>query len=157
LGSNATLLLLFPDLLRAFHWAFDGAPICGEVCLVELEVRIDKWLWAVRLYKTRSLATEACRGGHVTIAGQHVKPSRTVRPGEVIAARTGEILRTVKVIEVIERRVGPKLVPNYMEDQTPAEEFLRAIEKKEVAGIPQRDKGAGRPTKKERRQMEALL
>jgi ribosome-associated heat shock protein Hsp15 len=124
---------------------------------VEPELRIDKWLWAVRLYKTRSLATQACRGGHVTIAGQPVKPSRAVRLGEVIAARTGEMLRTVKVTGIIERRVGPKLVSNYMEDQTPAEEFLRAIQKKEDAGVPQRDKGAGRPTKKERRQMEALM
>ena len=124
---------------------------------MEPEVRIDKWLWAVRLYKTRSLATLACRGGHVTIAGQHVKPSRAVRLGEVVAARTGEMLRTVKVTGVIDRRVGPKLVPNYMDDQTPSEEFLRVIQKKEAAGVPQRDKGAGRPTKKERRQMEALL
>jgi ribosome-associated heat shock protein Hsp15 len=124
---------------------------------VEQEVRIDKWLWAVRLYKTRSLATQACRGGHVTVGGEHVKPSRTVRPGEVISARTGDILRTVKVIGVIQQRVGPKLVANYIEDQTPAEEYLRAIQKKETAGVPQRPKGAGRPTKKDRRQIEALM
>jgi len=124
---------------------------------VDPEIRIDKWLWAMRLYKTRSLATQACRGGHVSIAGKHVKPSRAVHVGEVIAARTGDVLRTVKVAGLIDRRVGAKLVPNFMEDQTPAEEFLRALQKKEVAGVPQRAKGAGRPTKKDRRQIEALM
>ena len=121
------------------------------------EVRIDKWLWAVRLYKTRSLAAEACKAGHVTIAGQAVKPSRDVHVGEVINARTAEILRTVKVIGLIDRRVGPKIAGNYAEDQTPAEEYLRVIRRKEeAAAVPQRAKGSGRPTKKDRRQMEAL-
>jgi ribosome-associated heat shock protein Hsp15 len=121
-------------------------------------VRIDKWLWAVRLYKTRGLATEACRGGHVSIGGQQVKPSRTVRVEDVITARTGEILRTVKVTGLIERRVGSKVVAKFLEDQTPASEYLRVMREKEAAAsVPQRDKGAGRPTKRERRQMEALL
>jgi ribosome-associated heat shock protein Hsp15 len=120
-------------------------------------VRIDKWLWAVRLYKTRSLATEACRGGHVRIGGQTVKPSRDVRVGDVIKARTGEILRTVKVTELLGRRVGPKVVANYMEDQTPAQEYLRVMREKEQAvAVPHRPKGTGRPTKKDRRQLEAL-
>jgi ribosome-associated heat shock protein Hsp15 len=93
----------------------------------------------------------------VIIAGQPVKPSRDVRVGDVINARTGEILRTVKVIGLIDRRVGPKVAPNYMEDQTPAEEYLRVMKRKEeAAAVPQRKKGAGRPTKKERRQLEAL-
>ena len=121
------------------------------------EVRIDKWLWAVRLYKTRSLAAQACRGGHVTISGQPVKPSREVRIGDVINARTGEILRKAKVIGLIDRRVGPKVAPTYMEDQTPAEEYLRVMKRKEEgAAVPQRAKGSGRPTKKDRRQLEAL-
>jgi ribosome-associated heat shock protein Hsp15 len=121
------------------------------------EVRIDKWLWAVRLYKTRSLAAEACRGGHVTIASQAVKPSREVRVGDVVNARTGEILRTVKVTGLIERRVGAKVAPMYMEDQTSAEEYLRVMKQKEQsAAVPQRPKGAGRPTKRERREIEAL-
>jgi ribosome-associated heat shock protein Hsp15 len=124
---------------------------------VDSELRIDKWLWAVRLYKTRSLATQACRGGHVTIAGQVVKPSREVRVGDVVNARTGEILRTVKVTGLIERRVGPKIAPMYMEDQTSATEYLRVMKQKEQsAAIPQRPKGAGRPTKRERREIEAL-
>jgi ribosome-associated heat shock protein Hsp15 len=120
-------------------------------------IRIDKWLWAVRLYKTRSLATQACRGGHVSIGGRHVKPARVVRLDEVISARTGELLRTVKVIGLTERRVGPKLIETLLEDQTPASEYLRVMQKKrDGAGVPKRDKGTGRPTKKERRQMEAL-
>jgi ribosome-associated heat shock protein Hsp15 len=118
--------------------------------------RIDKWLWAVRLYKTRSLATEACRAGHVTIGGAAVKPSRDVRPGETIVAKAGEVLRTVRVLAPIERRVGPKMVPEAMEDLTPAEEFLRAVRDREGSGLPVRPKGAGRPTKKDRRAMERL-
>lgn len=92
------------------------------------EVRIDKWLWAVRLFKTRTLASEACRGGHVKIGDASVKSSRMVRIGEVITARAGDITRTVKVTGLLERRVGPKLVANYFEDQTPAAEYLRAAE-----------------------------
>ena len=119
---------------------------------------MDKWLWAVRLFKTRSLATQACRAGHVTIGEQPVKPSRAVRLNDVIAVRTGELLRTVKVTGLIDHRIGPKLVTNFLEDLTPAEEYLRAIQKREHGrGVPQRPKGSGRPTKKERRQMEALL
>ena len=116
------------------------------------EVRLDKWLWAVRLFKTRTLAAEACRGGHVQIDGQNVKASRLVRLEEVISARTGGITRTVKVTGLIGHRVGPKLVVNFLEDRTPASEYLKALQQKQA---PQRAKGAGRPTKKERRQLEA--
>jgi ribosome-associated heat shock protein Hsp15 len=121
------------------------------------EIRLDKWLWAVRLYKTRSLATTACRAGHVKIDGANVKPSRTVRISEVITARTGELNRTVKVLGLIQQRVGPKLVGKYMEDQTPAAEYLRVAQDRLQPRAPRRDKGAGRPTKKERRQLENLL
>ena len=121
-----------------------------------VEVRLDRWLWAVRLYKTRTFAAAACRGGHVTIGGQRVKPSHSVRISEVISARTGEITRTVKVTALLDRRVGPKLVENFLEDMTPASEYLRAIRAREELGAPQRERGAGRPTKKERRQLESL-
>lgn len=121
------------------------------------EVRIDKWLWAVRLFKTRSLATTACRAGHVKIKGENVKPSRTVHLSEVITARTGDITRTVKVIGLLQNRVGPKLVEKYLEDLTPAAEYLRAAEDRRLPQAPQRPKGAGRPTKKERRQLEELF
>jgi ribosome-associated heat shock protein Hsp15 len=120
------------------------------------EVRIDKWLWAVRLYKTRSLAAEACRGGHVSIARRHVKPSHTLRGDEIISARTGELNRIVRVTGLIEKRVGAKEVAGYLEDQTPASEYLRVLELKHQPAIPKRPKGAGRPTKKERRALELL-
>jgi ribosome-associated heat shock protein Hsp15 len=114
-------------------------------------VRIDKWLWAVRLYKSRSSATVACNAGHVKISGQNVKPSREVRVGEIICALTGHVNRTIKVLALLEQRVGAKLVPQYFEDQTPPEEFVRAREESRQSRLP---KGFGRPTKKQRRQME---
>jgi ribosome-associated heat shock protein Hsp15 len=120
------------------------------------EVRIDKWLWAVRLYKTRSLAAEACRGGHVRIDGRHVKASRSVHLSEVISARTGDLTRTVRVIALLENRVGPKIVGKFLEDLTPASEYLRALQSKASPSAPHRAKGSGRPTKKERRQLERL-
>lgn len=121
------------------------------------EVRMDKWLWAVRLYKTRALAADACRGGHVRIQGEPVKPARSVQLNMVISARVGELNRTVKVIGLLERRVGPKEVASFVEDLTPAAEYLRALEKKEQPGAPVRPKGSGRPTKKERRQLEQFF
>ena len=117
-------------------------------------VRIDKWLWAVRLFKTRSLAAEACRGGHVTIARSAVKPSREVRAGEIITARTSDLTRVVRVKSAAEKRIGPKLVPDFLEDLTPAEEYLRALKVKENRPVPARPKGSGRPTKKERRSLD---
>ncbi|MEW6157979.1 MAG: RNA-binding S4 domain-containing protein, partial [Verrucomicrobiota bacterium] len=83
-------------------------------------VRVDKWLWSVRLYKSRTLASAACLAGAVHINGAAVKPSRTVHVGDVISARIGEITRTVKVVALLESRVGAKLVPQFMQDLTPA-------------------------------------
>ncbi len=113
------------------------------------KVRIDKWLWAVRLYKSRSLATEACNAGHVKIDGKQVKPAREIRMGEKISARCGQVNRTVEVVALLERRVGAKLVPDYLKDLTPAEEYERA--KRANQGIVHFPKGMGRPTKKQRR------
>jgi ribosome-associated heat shock protein Hsp15 len=111
------------------------------------EVRLDKWLWAVRIYKTRSLATQACRAGHV-------KPAQNVRINQVITARTGDITRTVKVTGLIENRVGPKIVGQFIDDQTPPAEFEKRRER--VLHTPIfRPKGKGRPTKKERRALTA--
>jgi ribosome-associated heat shock protein Hsp15 len=112
----------------------------------------------VRLFKTRSLATQACRGGHVTIDGEAVKPSRVVRLNDKIDARTGDIQRTIRVTGLLDHRVGPKLVSNYLADETPAAEYLRVMQNREASrGVPQREKGTGRPTKKERRQLDALV
>jgi ribosome-associated heat shock protein Hsp15 len=119
-------------------------------------VRVDKWLWAVRLFKTRTLATEACRGGHVTADGQEVKPAREVRVGEIYKVRISPLVRTVKVIALLDKRVGPKLVDQYMEDLTPASEYLKQMEARQTA-LFKREKGAGRPTKRDRREIEGLL
>jgi len=119
-------------------------------------VRADRWLWAVRLYKTRSLAGAACEAGHVKINGHPCKPARTVRVGDVLNAFAAEIQRTVKVLGVLENRVGAKLVAQYLEDLTPAAEYEKAREKQFTpAGI--RPKGAGRPTKKERRTLGSFF
>jgi ribosome-associated heat shock protein Hsp15 len=118
-------------------------------------VRVDKWLWAVRLFKSRSLATEACQGGHVKIGGQTVKPSRDVHVGEVVSALVGRVQRTVKVLALLERRVGAKVVPQDLEDLTPPEEYERARREAEPA-LLQFPKGWGRPTKKQRRKLEGF-
>ena len=118
--------------------------------------RLDKYLWAIRLYKTRTLATEAIRGGHVTLNQQHPKPSHEVKIGEVYEIRQGLITRTIKVIEPLERRVGAKLVSTYAEELTPASEYLKQIQAREQAPV-KRDPGAGRPTKRDRRAIEKFL
>jgi len=119
-------------------------------------VRIDKWLWAVRIYKSRSIASDACATGKVQVNGQPAKPSRSVRTGDVITAVAGEVLRTVKVISLLEKRVGAKLVAQFLEDLTPASEFSKPKEKN-FQPFVFRTKGKGRPTKKERRSIEDFL
>lgn len=116
-------------------------------------IRIDKWLWAVRIYKTRSLATTACRDGRVTIGGQPVKPSRDARINDLILAKNGDITRTLKVLALLEQRVGAPAVKQFAEDLTPASEFEK---KREPILRPFffRPKGTGRPTKKDRRKMD---
>jgi len=116
-------------------------------------VRIDKWLWAVRLYKSRSLAAAACNAGHVKIGGNAVKPSRDVRVNEEIAVFAGQVHRTVKVLGLLDQRVGAKRVSQFLEDLTPPEEYARAREEARRR-IPT---GFGRPTKKQRRQLERFL
>ena len=89
------------------------------------EVRIDKYLWSIRVYKTRSEATDACKGGKVKVNGSDIKPSKAVRPGDMIVARKGPVTYTYRVIELIDKRQGPKLVPNYAENLTPEEEIAK--------------------------------
>lgn len=119
------------------------------------EVRLDKWLWAVRLFKTRSLATEACAAGHVQIGGQRVKPARSVHPGELVEAQVGEIKRTVRVLGLLGHRVGAALVARYLEDLTPPEELNKPREAR-IEPFIHRPKGAGRPTKRDRRLLDQL-
>jgi ribosome-associated heat shock protein Hsp15 len=120
------------------------------------EVRLDKWLWAVRLYKTRTGAAVAIKAGHVRIDGRTVKPSHRVRRNEIIAAQTGELTRTVKVLDLLERRIGAKLVNQFLEDLTPASEYRKPREP-HFAPLFSRPKGSGRPTKKERRAIDPFL
>lgn len=119
-------------------------------------LRIDKWLWAVRVFKTRGTATDACRAGSVEIAGLAVKPSRDVRSGETIVVQQGVVTRTLRVVGSPRSRVGAKLVPDYCEELTPPSEFEKAREQP-VQHVLARDKGAGRPTKRDRRQIEQLF
>jgi ribosome-associated heat shock protein Hsp15 len=119
-------------------------------------VRIDKWLWAVRVYKTRSLATTACRLGRVTIGGQPVKPSRDVRIDDLVTAKTGDITRTLRVRALLDQRVGAQNAREYAEDLTPAEEYEKPREPR-LQPLFARPKGRGRPTKRDRRQLDKLF
>lgn len=116
-------------------------------------IRIDKWLWTVRLFKTRSLATESCTKGHVFIGDLPVKPSRMVKPGEVIRVRKSPIYRSYKALGIPNSRVGAKDVPNFMEEVTPQSELDLLEMQKDMQWIS-RERGAGRPTKKERRDLD---
>lgn len=116
-------------------------------------VRIDKWLWAVRIFKTRSQATEACRKGHVSIGELPVKPSRTLHAGEIVSVRKDQIVRSFKVLKLAEKRMSAKFVTDFLEDVTPPEE-LEIIEMKKNMRWISRDRGTGRPTKKERRDLD---
>lgn len=118
--------------------------------------RLDKWLWAVRLFRTRSLAATACRAGDVTIDDRPLKPAREVRPGETIHVRQGVMRRTVVVLGVPPSRVGAALVAQFLEDRTPPEEKQK-VKDQAVQHLLARERGTGRPTKRERRDLEAWL
>ena len=117
------------------------------------EVRIDKWMWATRIFKTRTLATEACKKNRVSIGGFSVKPSRMVKTGDQIAIRKPPVTYTFRVLDVTERRIGAKLVPQFLENITPPEEY-EILELSKISGFVNREKGLGRPTKKERRKLD---
>jgi len=118
--------------------------------------RLDKWLWAVRVFRTRSLASDACRAGSVSVNAQPAKPSRDVRAGEMITVRQGLVLRTLRVVAVPRSRMGPKLVGEYCCDLTPPEEWEKARAQR-VQQFLAREKGSGRPTKRDRRLLDRLL
>ena len=117
------------------------------------DTRIDKFLWAIRAFKTRTDATDACKGGKVKIAGVNAKPSKEVKPGDVLMIKKGSVTYTYKVLQPLERRVGAKLVPEYAQNLTPAAELEKLRAPVETFFIT-RDRGAGRPTKKDRREIE---
>ena len=118
-------------------------------------IRVDKWLWAVRIYKTRSQAAEACKGGKVKMEGVNVKPSREVKVNDIINVQQAGIVKSLKVLKVHKNRVGAKLVPELMEDLTPSEEYEK-LEMLRLLNSEKRDRGAGRPTKKDRRIISKL-
>ena len=119
-----------------------------------MENRIDKYLWSVRIYKTRALATEACKKGRVMISEMSVKSSRSVRAGEIIQVKKAPVKYTYKVIDPIQKRVGAKLVGLYLEDLTPKEELDKLSLQDDF--FIKRERGTGRPTKKERRTLDKL-
>lgn len=120
------------------------------------DTRLDKWLWSVRVFKTRAEATAHCRNGRVQVNGLDAKPGRDVHLGEVVTARVGMITRTLKVTGVPRSRVGAKQLPEFIEDQTPVAEYERA-KQASLEHMLARERGRGRPTKKDRRQMGELF
>ncbi|HAC21636.1 MAG: RNA-binding S4 domain-containing protein [Tannerellaceae bacterium] len=116
------------------------------------EVRIDKWLWATRIFKSRSIAVEACKKGRIMIGGTTVKASRMIKIGDVIQVKKPPIVYSFQVLDITERRMGAKLVPNFLKDVTPKEQ-LEILELSKITGFVDRAKGTGRPTKKDRRDL----
>ncbi len=123
---------------------------------MEDQVRIDKWLWAVRFFKTRSAATEACKKGRVLIADMQVKPSRMIKAGDIIKIRKPPVTYSFKVLQLSEKRMGAKMVPEFVLDITPEEE-LKILDIQRNMSWMKRDPGTGRPTKKERRDLDSFL
>lgn len=119
------------------------------------EARIDKWMWAARIFKTRTIAAEACKKGRVSINGSQAKAARTIKPGDIIEIRKPPITYSFKVLQTIEKRVGAKLVPEVMENITSPAQY-ELLEMSRIGGFINRSKGSGRPTKKDRRDLEGF-
>ena len=120
------------------------------------EARIDKWLWAARIFKTRSIASDACKNGRVAVNGVNVKPSRMVKEGDTISVRKPPVTYSFKILKPIEQRVGAKLLPEIYENVTPQDQY-ELLEMNRISGFVNRARGTGRPTKKDRRQMDAFV
>ena len=120
------------------------------------EARIDKWLWAARIFKTRSIAADACKNGRVMVGGTTVKPSRMVRVGETVNVRKPPVTYSFKILKTIEQRVGAKLLPEIYENVTTADQY-ELLEMNRISGFVDRARGTGRPTKKDRRAMDAFV
>ena len=119
------------------------------------EARIDKWLWAARIFKTRTIAAAACKKGQVSMKGAQLKPSRTIREGDVIDVRKPPITYSFRVLQAIEKRVGAKLIPEILENVTAPEQY-EILEMAKISGFVGRAKGLGRPTKKDRRSLDSF-
>lgn len=120
------------------------------------EARIDKWLWAARIFKTRSVAANACKTGRVTVNGTNAKPARMIKVGEVIHVKKPPVTYSFKVLQCIEQRVGAKLVPDIYENVTDAKQY-ELLEMSRISGFVDRARGTGRPTKKDRRAIDAFV
>ncbi len=120
------------------------------------EARIDKWLWAARIFKTRTIAADACKNGRVTIGGVNVKPSRMVKEGEIIDVRKPPVTYSYRILKCIENRVGAKLIPEIYENVTDPHQY-EILEMTRISGFVDRARGTGRPTKKDRRQLDEFL
>ena len=120
------------------------------------EARIDKWLWAARIFKTRSIAANACKNGRVTMNGNHIKPSRMIKAGETIDVKKPPIVYSIKVLQPIEQRVGAKLIPEIYENITDPKQY-EILQMSRISGFIDRAHGTGRPTKKERRALDAFV
>jgi len=122
--------------------------------MADNEVRIDKWLWAVRIFKTRTIATEACKKGRVTVGADTnpAKPARTVKPGDTVHVRKPPVTYTFRVLAVTQNRLGAKLVPQYAENITPQDQY-DLLDVVRISGFVDRRKGLGRPTKREGREL----
>ena len=120
------------------------------------EARIDKWLWAARIYKTRSIAADAIKNGRVTIGGTNVKPSRTVKAGDVVNVKKPPVTYAFKILKPIEQRVGAKLIPEIYENVTDPKQY-ELLEMSRISGFVDRARGTGRPPKKDRRAMDAFV
>ena len=117
------------------------------------EVRIDKWMWATRIFKTRTIAVEACKKNRVMINDAVIKPSRMIKVGDVIQVRKPPITYSFKVLALTQNRMGAKLVPEYLENITPPEQY-EILELNKISGFVDRARGTGRPTKKDRRNLD---
>ena len=120
------------------------------------ESRIDKWLWAARIFKTRSIAADACKNGRVTLNGMNMKPSRTIKEGEVVSVKKPPVTYSFKVLKAIEQRVGAKLLPEIYENVTDPKQY-ELLQMSRISGFIDRAHGTGRPTKKERRALDAFV
>ena len=120
------------------------------------EARIDKWMWAARIFKTRTIAAEACKKGRIYINGAQAKPARMIKPGDPIQVKRPPITSSFKVIQAIEKRVGAKLVPEIMENVTTPDQY-ELLEMSKISGFVNRAKGTGRPTKKDRRDLDEFF
>lgn len=120
-----------------------------------MEARIDKWLWAARIFKTRTIAAEACKNGRVMLDGVKLKPSRMVKEGDIVQVRKPPVTYAFKILKAVQNRVGAKMVPDVLENVTPQSQ-LDILEMNRIGGFLKRARGTGRPTKKERREIDEL-